>query len=67
MSHKGNDAVKITIEIDPTGNGNWMNYKTVSIMSGKKYTEKLPSALQGRWIRFVSDKNVKATAWLEYK
>ena len=57
----------ITIEVDPTGNGDWMEYKVQSLKGGETWQYEFPQAFQARWIRFVSNKDVTATAWLEYK
>lgn len=57
----------VTIEVDPTGNGDWMEYQSVQVKGGETWKHEFPAEFQARWIRFVSDKNVTATAWLEYK
>lgn len=66
LNHQGIDPVDFTIEIDPTGDNDWVKYKTVTIQPGEKKQMQFPVSVQGRWIRFVSNKNVTATAWLEY-
>lgn len=67
LSHTGNETVSFTIEVDPTGNGDWMAYATHEVAGGKEFKLLFPDAFQARWIRFVADKEVTATAWLEYK
>ena len=57
----------ITIEVDPTGNGDWMEYQSAQLKGGETLKHEFPAEFQARWIRFVSDKNVTATAWLEYR
>ncbi len=67
LSHQSDKNVVITVEVDPTGNGDWMKYASYMIKPGEKFVHQLPESFQARWIRFVSDKDTKATAWLEYK
>ncbi len=67
LSHKGDKTVNFTIEVDPTGNGDWMEYLVCPVKSGEQFTYQFPESFQARWIRFSSDTAVKATAWLDYK
>ena len=67
LSHQANKEVAFTMEVDPTGNGNWMEYKTVKVKAGETYVHQFENAFQARWIRFRTDSNAKVTTWLEYK
>ena len=67
LSHQSNKNVMITVEVDPTGNGDWMECASYTVKPGEKLVQQLPESFQARWIRFVSDTDTKATAWLEYK
>lgn len=67
LAHDANTEVTITIEVDPGGDGNWMKYKNFIVKSGEKLRFDFPSTFQARWIRFVSDQDCQATAWLEYR
>jgi hypothetical protein len=58
--------VDITIEIDVDFNG-WHVFKTVSLKAGEKYFYQFPEGFNAHWIRFKSDQNCKATAWLTYE
>lgn len=66
ISHDHTEAVTFKIEVEPIGHGPWMLYKEVTIKPGKTYKHQFPKNFQARWIRFVSDKNCMATAWLKY-
>jgi len=66
LSHDSNEAVKFTLEADPVGDGSWMKYKTFLIEPGVKNEFIFPESFQSRWIRFIPEKNCKATAWLIY-
>lgn len=67
LSHQSPQEVTFTVEVDPTGNGDWMEYLVQKVKGGEKWTYKLPEAFQARWIRFSTNADVKATAWLTYK
>ena len=67
ISHDLNKEVEFTIEVEPIGHGPWMTYKTVKIGQGEVFKHDFPDGFQARWIRFKSNENCNATAWLEYK
>lgn len=67
LSHKGNQSVQFTVEVDPTGNGDWMQYHTCVVEAGKAFTHQFPESFQARWIRFSTNADVTATAWLDYE
>lgn len=67
LSHNSQKDVTFTIEVDPTGNGKWMKYTTLTVKPGENLTHELKDPFQARWIRFSADANTNATAWLEYK
>lgn len=66
LSHKSDVPVTFTVEADPTGCGDWMKWQTVTVNPGKEWEYTFPDGFQARWIRFVSDKDAVATAWLNY-
>lgn len=55
----------ITIEVDITGNGDWMTYRTVNLSNTFKH--QFPDSFQAYWIRFTSDKATELTAELTYQ
>lgn len=67
LSHNSQKDVTFTIEVDPTGNGKWVKYATLTVKPGEKLAHELKASFQARWIRFISDSDTNATAWLEYK
>ncbi len=66
LSHNSKESVNFKIEVDPIGHGPWMKYQTVAVKPGESFGMKFPDTFQSRWIRFVSDKDCKATAWFKY-
>jgi len=58
---------KITAQVDLTGTGNWVNYKTFNLKPGQVTKHKFPIEFQAYWIRFTSNKDTKASAQLKYQ
>ena len=67
LSHDAVQNVTFTIEADPTGNGDWMEYLVQKVKAGEEWKYEFPEGFQARWIRFSVDKEAKATAWLTYE
>lgn len=67
LSHTSGKPVVFTLEVDPSGNGDWMVYNAVQVQPGEQKCVDFPADFQARWIRFVSDTDTKATAWLVYE
>ena len=67
LSHNSDLPVTVRIEIDPTGNGIWMPYLICSVKPHSTWHHEFPDGFQAQWIRFISDSDVKATAWLDYE
>ena len=67
LSHTQAHPVSITVEIDPVGDGQWMKYRTFVVNGGTVMKHTFPDAVQGRWIRFVSDTDTAVTTELVYR
>jgi len=67
LSHSSAEAVIFTIEVEPVGHGPWMNWKELTVKPGETFTNKFSDSFQFRRIRFKTDKNCEATAWLDYQ
>jgi hypothetical protein len=57
----------ITAEVDLTGDGNWVTYRSFDVAAGKPVSYEFPEAFSAYWIRFKSDKEAKVTAQLDYR
>jgi len=44
-----------------------MNYLEVQVKPGEMFKYDFTATFQSRWIRFVSDRDCNATAWLKYE
>lgn len=60
-------SVTITLEADPSGNGDWMEYHKFTVHSGEKQKFDFPEDFQARWIRFRVDADAKVTTHLKYQ
>jgi hypothetical protein len=67
LSHDLNKEVEFTIEVEPIGHGPWMTFKKVKVDKGEVFKLAFPEGFQARWIRFKSNENCTATAWLIYQ
>ncbi len=67
LSHASQETVTFTVEVEPAGHAPWMHFKTFEVKPGETFTYTFDEHFSAKWIRFVSDKDVEATAWLEYK
>jgi hypothetical protein len=67
LSHEADKTVQFTLEVDPTGNGDWMEYLVCPVKAGEAFSFTFPESFQARWVRFRSDSEAKVTTWLEYK
>lgn len=67
ISHNSEFPVTFRIEVQPSGHGPWMLYRKVTVPANETYTHAFPKYFEARWIRFVSEQDVEATAWLQYK
>jgi hypothetical protein len=67
LSHDSDQPVTFRIEVDPIGHGFWMVFKEITVHPNEVFKYTFPQAFEARWIRFVSNTDCSATAWLEYK
>lgn len=67
LSHDNDNEVTFSVQVEPVGHGPWMEYKKVSVPAGETFSYEFPDDFESRWIRFVSDSDCEATAWLVYE
>ena len=67
LSHDFEEDVSFIMEIEPVGHGDWMKYMEVRVPAGETYKHTFPENFHARWIRFKTDEDCKATAWLVYE
>ncbi|MFN8241495.1 MAG: hypothetical protein U0X39_12210 [Bacteroidales bacterium] len=65
INNESDVPVNFTIEADPTGQGPWMRYKMMQVEPGKEFKMIFPRHFMARWIRFITDKDCRATTLAE--
>ena len=62
------ELCQITAQVDITGNGDWVNYKTFEITDiDQQVSHRFPDDFQAYWIRFICDQDTIADAFLNYE
>ena len=67
LTNNGVADVTVSVQADPTGNGDWMDYAAFNLKAGKSTVHVFPDAFQAIWIRFKSSRDANITTWLEYR
>jgi hypothetical protein len=67
LSHDGTTTIRMTIEIDPVGDGDWFQYTTIDVPVGTSVTHAFPTGFLAQWVRFKTDGACRATALLTYR
>jgi hypothetical protein len=66
LSHTSADPVRIRVEVDLNGNGQWVTYRSFEVAAGQTITHLFPAAYQAYWLRTLADTATTATAQLTY-
>ena len=66
LCHDSNETVDFTIQTDFLGNGDFYDFKTISVEPGEYVHYEFPEAYSANWMRFKTGKNCKATAIVHY-
>ena len=67
LSHDATQAVIVTIEIDPTGDGEWFEYATLTVPPGRTMAYDFPAGFAAQWVRLETDSPCAATATFTYR
>ena len=67
LAHNASEPVKMRIEVDITGNGDWKTYRTFDVPKHKDFTHKFPESFQAYWVRVTADRDCAATALFVYE
>ncbi|MCB9883693.1 MAG: hypothetical protein H6834_18030 [Planctomycetes bacterium] len=61
------DDVRIAVQVDLTGEGTWATYRTFDVSPDHPVEHAFDDAFGAYWIRFLANRNTRATAWLVYE
>ncbi len=67
LAHDAVLAVKMTVEVDVTGDGLWLPYRAFAVEPGRPFTHQFPVAFAAYWVRFAADRACRATAQFTYE
>jgi hypothetical protein len=67
LSHTSAAPVRFRVEVDLTGTGEWVNYRSFDVPAGQSLAHAFPAAYQAYWLRVVAESATTATVWLDYK
>ncbi len=67
LSHADAAALTLRMEVDLTGTGTWVEYKSFDVAPGKTVTHAFPEEFQAYWVRVTSPRATRATAWFTYE
>jgi hypothetical protein len=66
LSQDGQPEVRMTIEVDVTGDDMWHSYETFSVPAGRTVEHTFPLGYSAHWVRMKADQDCRATAWFVY-
>lgn len=66
ISHGAGQTVRIAVEIDPTGDGEWFAYATLDVPAGETVAHEFPPGFLAQWVRLRADAACRATAIFMY-
>jgi hypothetical protein len=67
LSNKGSNKATFTVQLDPTGEGDWVDYQQFELGANESKEHQFPDSCQAYWVRVISSADTKATAQLEYR
>jgi hypothetical protein len=66
LSQEGQSDVRMTIEVDVTGENIWHSYQTISVPAGRTVEHAFPLGFSAHWVRMKANHDCRATAWFVY-
>lgn len=67
LSQNSAEKVILRVELDITGEGLWVPYRSLEVEKATPVEHDFPAALQARWLRVISDHACTATAQCRYE
>ncbi|WP_316746799.1 hypothetical protein [Pedobacter gandavensis] len=66
LAQNASKTVNFSIEIDKSGNNNWVNYKTIAVPANTYHSFIFPADFKATWVRFKTDADCKASAFFHF-
>jgi hypothetical protein len=67
LSQAGDKPMTVRVEVDITGTGTWVPYRSFEVPPNQTVEHEFPAAFQAYWLRVVPSRDGTATAWLTYQ
>lgn len=67
LSHQSDHPVSFNVEVDITGDGNWVTYKNLEVPAGQPVVHAFPDAFDAYWVRLSAGSKTTATAMFNYE
>ena len=66
LSNAGGQPVRLRVEVDISGAGQWVTYREFELKPGKRVSHEFPEAFGAYWVRVTSDLDTVASAQFVY-
>ncbi|HOX58399.1 MAG TPA: hypothetical protein P5205_15155 [Candidatus Paceibacterota bacterium] len=66
LSHRATAPVTFTIEVDFAANGEWSEYRKLTVAPGKTARHQFPAGYSAHWVRLKADRAAKISAVFRY-
>jgi hypothetical protein len=67
LSNEGYDRISCRLELDVTGEGDWVNYQNFTVKAGESLNHEFPESCQAYWVRITPSAATTASARFEYR
>jgi hypothetical protein len=67
LSNEGGGEVTFKVELDVTGEGDWMVYQSFKAKAGEVLNHEFPDSCQAYWVRISSSADTTASARFDYR
>jgi hypothetical protein len=67
LSNEGKRDVSFKVELDVTGEGDWMIYQDLVVKAGEILKHEFPDSCQAYWVRITPSADTTATARFDYR
>lgn len=67
LSHSSEQAVTVTVEVDVTADGRYVEYARFAVEPNERFTHVFPDGYAAHWVRLTADRDTTATAEFRYE
>ena len=67
LRHSGDKPVIVTVEVDVTAEGRFVEYARFEVKPNEPFTHVFPEGFAAHWVRLTADRDTTATATFVYE